>query len=152
MKNKKENKQLYFLVVVLIFYLSILLFNQKIFLSASVFFFTLMLKIIPAFIFVFILMTMSNYFITPEKVIKFSSKKGIKKWLFMVIAGLLSAGPPLVWYPLLAKLKNQGLSPGLIATYMYSKALVISFFPLLIFYFSLKYVVILYGKIGRAHV
>ncbi|MCK5449639.1 hypothetical protein KAI32_02140 [Candidatus Pacearchaeota archaeon] len=152
MKNKNKSNQRYFLLVVFALYLSLLVFNQKLFFSASSTFLDLLLKIIPAFVLVFILITISNYFITPERVTKFSTKKGILKWLLMVLAGVLSVGPLFVWYPLLAKLKNHGLNPGLVATYIYSKAIVISFFPLLIFYFSLKYIIVLYCVLAIASI
>jgi len=144
MKNKGKFSKEKFITAVLIIYLVLLILRPKLFLSASKFFLNSILKIIPALFFVFILMAIINYFITPERIMKFSEKKGFKKWLFMVSAGVLSVGPPFLWYPLLKKLKSHGLSPGLITTYLYSKALVLSFLPLLIFYFSLKYVVVLY--------
>lgn len=150
MKIKIKSGKAWFLIIVFLTYLSLLLFNLEIFLSASKFFFYSLVKIIPAFIFVFVIMIIINYFLTPEKILNFSRKKGIKKWLFMVLSGILSTGPPFLWYPLLAKLKKQGLNSGLIATYLYSKALVISFLPLLIFYFSFKYMVILYFVLAIA--
>ena len=48
-----------------------------------------------------------------------------------------------MWYPLLADLKSKGLNSGLIACFLYNRAIKIPFLPLMIFYFSLKYVLIL---------
>jgi len=144
MKNKNISKKVWLLSVVLVVYVLLFVFNKSMFLSSSKFFFDSITKIIPALAFVFILMTLANYFITPEKVLKFSKKKGAKKWFFMSFAGILSTGPPYLWYPLLRDLKKQGLSSGLIATYLYNRAVVISFVPLLIFYFSFKYVIVFY--------
>ncbi|MBU4069568.1 MAG: hypothetical protein KJ646_01150 [Nanoarchaeota archaeon] len=150
MKHKIKLGKVWFLIIVFLIYFFLLLFNLELFLSASKFFFNSLAKIIPAFIFVFMIMTIINYFLTPEKILNFSRKKGIKKWLFMVLSGILSTGPPFLWYPLLTKLKKQGLNPGLIATFLYSKALVISFLPLLIFYFSFKYMIVLYFVLAIA--
>jgi uncharacterized membrane protein YraQ (UPF0718 family) len=89
-------------------------------------------------------MAFINLFITPDKILNFSKKKGIKKWFFISFAGIFSIGPPYLWYPLLNKLKKQGLNNGLITTYLYNRAIVISFTPLLIFYFSFKFTIIFY--------
>ncbi len=150
MKNKKISKTKLFLLVMLGIYLILLIFNKELFLSSSKFFLTNILKIIPAFALVFILMTTANYFITPEKILKFSQRKGIRKWFFMSFAGIISTGPPYLWYPLLSKLRKQGLSEGLITTYLYNRAIAIAFIPLLIFYFSAKYAIVLYILITAA--
>ncbi|MBR9702234.1 hypothetical protein GOV13_04930 [Candidatus Pacearchaeota archaeon] len=144
MKNKSIPKRVWLLLFALGVYVYILIFNQKLFLSSSKLFLNNILKIIPALILVFIIMALANYFITPKKVLRFSKKKGASKWLFMSLAGILLTGPSYLWYPLLSDLKKQGLSNGLIATYLYNRAIVIAFLPLLIFYFSLKYAIVFY--------
>jgi len=62
-------------------------------------------------------MSLTNYFITPERIIRYIEGKGIKKWFFAVIGGVLSSGPIYMWYPLLADLKEKGISNGLIACF-----------------------------------
>lgn len=143
MKNK-ISKKIVFLLVVLGIYLAILIFDKELFLSSSKFFLNTILKIIPAFALVFVLMSIANYFITPQKVLNFSKRKGSRKWFLMSFAGIISTGPPYLWFPLLSKLRKQGLSEGLITTYLYNRAIAIAFIPLLIFYFSAKYAIILY--------
>ena len=89
-------------------------------------------------------MAITNYFITPKFISKHIEKdKGIKKWVFAVIGGILSTGPIYMWYPLLADLKERGLSHGLIACFLYNRAIKIPFLPLLIFYFNWKFVIVL---------
>ena len=48
-----------------------------------------------------------------------------------------------MWYPLLADLRNKGLNYGLIACFLYNRAIKIPLIPLAIVYFSWQYIVIL---------
>ena len=143
MKIKKISGKWCFLIFVILIYLFLLLFKLNSFISASLFFLNILKKIIPVLIAVFVLMSLTNYFFTPKIISKYFKKKGIKKWLFIIIGGILSTGAIYVWYPLLAELKDKGLSYGLIACFLYNRAIKIPMVPLMIFYFSLKYVLIL---------
>lgn len=69
--------------------------------------------------------------------------KGMKKWFFVIIGGILSSGPIYMWYPLLADLRNKGLNYGLIACFLYNRSIKIPLIPLAIIYFSWKYIIIL---------
>ena len=112
MKIKNQLKQIpgswYFLISIIIIYLFLLILKREFFSSSLDFFYNIILKVIPIFIFVFILMVLTNYFITPKFIMKHFKKRGIKKWFFVVIGGILSTGPIYMWYPLLADLKNKG--------------------------------------------
>ena len=132
-----------FLIIVLIIYLVLFFMNFELFELSSIFFLGILKKIIPIFVLVFVLMSITNYFITPQFVLKHMKGKGIKKWVFVVAGGILSTGAVYMWYPLLADLKDKGLSLGLIATFLYNRAIKIPLLPLMIFYFSLKYVLVL---------
>ena len=143
MKIKKISGKWYFLIFIILIYLFLLFFKLSSFISASLFFLNILEKIIPVLIAVFVLMSLINYFFTPKIISKYFKKKGIKKWLFIIIGGILSTGAIYVWYPLLAELKDKGLSYGLIACFLYNRAIKIPMVPLMIFYFSLKYVLIL---------
>jgi uncharacterized membrane protein YraQ (UPF0718 family) len=88
-------------------------------------------------------MALTNYFVTPEFVIRHFKEKKIKKWFFVIIGGILSTGPIYVWYPLLANLKDKGLNYGLIACFLYNRAIKIPLLPVAIFYFGWKYILIL---------
>jgi uncharacterized membrane protein YraQ (UPF0718 family) len=69
---------------------------------------------------------------------------GLKGWVFAVVFGFLSMGPVYMWYPLVEELKKQGLRYGLIAVFLYNRAIKIPFIPLMIFYFGVRYVFILF--------
>ncbi len=141
----KEIKKSWFFVIGIIFvYLVILSFNLNLFLNSMGFFVKIILKIIPIFIFIFILMTLTNYFITPKFVAKHLKDKGIKKWIYIIFGGILSSGPIYMWFPFLGDLKKKGLTEGLIACFLYNRAIKISLIPLAIFYFNWKFIAILF--------
>lgn len=142
-KSKQISGSWYFLIIILLIYLGLFIFKQDIFSSSIIFFYNIILKIIPVFIFVFVLMSLTNYFITPKFVMKHLVKKGVKKWFFIIIGGILSTGPIYMWYPLLADLKNKGLNYGLIACFLYNRAIKIPLLPIAIFYFGWKYILVL---------
>jgi len=133
-----------FLIFVILIYILILIFNPSAFFNTLNFSKKIFLEIIPVFIFVFILMALSNYFITPKFIIKHLKEKGIKKWFFVIVGGILSSGPIYMWYPLLGDLKKKGLSNGLIACFLYNRAIKIPLLPIAITYFSLKYIIVLF--------
>jgi len=142
-KFKKISGSWYFLIFVILIYFILLIFKQDLFSSSLNFFNEIILKIIPIFILIFILMTLTNYFITPKFIIKHFKEKGIKKWFFVILGGILSVGPIYMWYPLLKDLKNKGLSYGLITCFLYNRGIKIPLLPIAIFYFGWKYILIL---------
>jgi uncharacterized membrane protein YraQ (UPF0718 family) len=147
MKFKDKLKQLsgswYFLLIIIFVYIITSIFSRQIYLESLIFFNNIIFKIVPIFVLVFVLMTLSNYFITPKIIIKHLKSKGLKKWVFVIIGGILSSGPIYMWYPLLADLKNKGLSYGLIACFLYNRAVKIPLLPLIMFYFNWQYVLVL---------
>jgi uncharacterized membrane protein YraQ (UPF0718 family) len=147
MRLKYKLKQIsgwwYFITCLLLVYLLLFLFRNDLFATGAKFFYSILLKIIPVFIIVFILMSITNYFITPQFVMKHLGDKGIKKWVYVIIGGILSTGAIYMWYPLLADLKNKGLSYGLIACFLYNRAIKIPLLPVAILYFGWKYILVL---------
>ena len=136
-------KAWYFFIIVLVMYILLFFIKQNLFFLSLDYFLNVFLKIVPVFILVFVLMVISNYFITPEFIKKYLGKRGIKKWLFVTTGGILSSGPIYMWYPFLADLKNKGLSYGLIACFLYNRAIKIPLWSIAIFYFGLEYILIL---------
>ncbi len=147
MKLRDKLKQLpgswYFLLIIIIVYFLFSIFNQKIYLDSLDFFGQIIYKIIPIFVLVFVLMSLSNYFITPKFVMRHLREKGFRKWFYVIVGGILSTGPIYMWYPLLADLRRKGLSYGLIACFLYNRAIKIPLLPLAILYFSWQYILVL---------
>jgi len=133
----------YFLFAVIIIYVIIACVNLTLFSSSLVFFYKLIIRIVPIFVLIFILMTITSLFITPQFITRHFREPGIKKWIFVIIGGILSTGPIYMWYPLLADLREKGVNNGFIAAFLYSRAIKIPLLPVIIFYFSLKYIIAL---------
>ena len=139
---KKISGSWYYLIIIVLIYFLFFLMKKDLFLLSLKFFYKIFLKLIPVFITIFVLMGLANL-ISPEFMIKHLKKKGAKKWIFVIVGGILSAGPIYMWYPLLADLKNKGLNYGLIACFLYNRAIKIPLIPLAVLYFGLEYILIL---------
>jgi len=146
--TEKSSKNIYysfsFLIVVIILYVVLFLLTpDKIInsLSASR---DIFVNIIPVLILVIFLMGISNYLLKLKKVSKYlGEKSGFKGWFLSALFGILSHGPIYVWYPLLKDLKKHGMRTGLIAVFLYNRAIKIPLLPVMIFYFGIYFVIIL---------
>jgi len=142
MKNKKNFKW-YFLITVLILYLILYTINYQAFNTSILFFVELLKKIIPSLALVFVLLFLIDYFIDANSITKHLKDNSIKKWIYTLIAATFASGPPFLWYPLLKDLNKKGVSYGILACFLYSRSIKIPYLPLLIFYFGIKYTLIL---------
>jgi len=52
-------------------------------------------------------------------------------------------GPVYAWYPMLRELRQKGMRNGLIAAFLYSRAVKLPLLPLMIHYFGVAYAVVL---------
>jgi len=141
-----ENKTTswYFLIGVVALYGITLIFDAQKTYEALIFCKDIILKVLPIFLIVFVLLALSNKFITPKKLTKRLGKKsGVKGWIITIVAGIISSGPIYMWYPLLHDLEKQGMRTGLLATFLYARAIKVPLLPLLIIYFGTTYTIIL---------
>jgi len=72
-----------------------------------------------------------------------SKEAGKKRWFIAAITGIISTGPIYAWYPMLSEIQNKGKNNGFIATFLYNRAVKPALIPLMIFYFSLTFVIVL---------
>ena len=143
-QRKNKNRGWLFLLITLIIYLIIGVIKQDILMSAIQFFLLVIRKIIPIFIFVFLLMVITNYFTNQKYIIRHLGKdSGLRGWLLSIAAGLISTGPIFMWYPLLKDLQKLGVKKRFIAAFLYSRAVKPVLIPLLIVYFGLVYTIVL---------
>lgn len=144
MASDKSRTGWYYLIIVVLLLMFSLIANPSSSLKIWKFFINLSWNMIPIFITVFLLMAITNYLFEPKSLIKHMGKdSGIKGWLIAIVAGTLSSGPIYMWYPLLADLKEKGMKISLITCFLYNRAIKIPLIPLMILYFSFKYVLIL---------
>ena len=147
-KNKKRKKDknygFYFLGSVILLYLILFLFKPdgiQASLKASA---NLIIKIIPILVLVIIFMGVVNFFVSPKVISKYVGKGSkFRGWFIAIFMGIVSHGPIYAWFPLLKQLKSRGMRSGLVAVFLYNRAIKIPLLPLMVHYFGLKYVLIL---------
>ncbi len=140
------NSKWFFLIIVAVLYLIVAAVNFALFKEAFFAFAVLVEKIIPILILVFVMTFLANLFLNPKKINKLVGESaGIKGWIMSVAGGILSSGPIYMWYPLLSDLKEKGMKDCFIATFLYNRAIKIPLLPMIIYYFGLKFTIILTG-------
>lgn len=133
-----------FLAIVALLYFILFLLNFDLTKAAFIEFFFIFQKIVPVIILVFAFMFIAEIFLTPEKITKFLGKDADSKgWLIAIIGGLLSTGPIYMWYPMLSDFREKGMKDSLIVVFLYNRAVKIPLLPMMIYYFSLPFVLIL---------
>lgn len=104
----------------------------------------IIVQILPILFLVIFLIGVSNYFLKPKTVLKYLGKEsGVKGWLLAITMGIVSHGPIYTWYPLLKELRNHGMRTGLLAVFLYNRAVKIPLLPIMIYYFGVVFVVVL---------
>jgi len=147
-KKSLEFKGIKFLFFVIIIYIFIFFYDsQKSFLalykSCEV-----VLKLLPVFVMIILILTLINYFLKPKIIMKYFGKNsGLKGWVLAVISGVVSHGPLYAWYPMIDELRKDGLKDSLLITFMFTRTIKIPYIPILIDYFGLLFTVILFINI-----
>lgn len=150
-KKKSFNAWLFFFGVVSVYiFLALVKFNS--FAKSSAFAFKIIVQIIPVLAFIWILMALVDRFFNADFIVKHFPRGSIKEWLFAIITGILSAGAIYLWYPLLSDLREKGFGNGMIACFLYNRAIKIYLLPAGIYYFGLKYILVLMGVMILASV
>jgi uncharacterized membrane protein YraQ (UPF0718 family) len=101
-------------------------------------------QILPMLLVVFTLMVLINWFLKTSTLVRYMGKgSGVKGWLVAIITGIVSMGAIYLWFPLLRDMMDKGVKPGLVATFLYNRGIKLTWLPLMVLYFGLKYVVVL---------
>jgi len=133
-----------FLIIVLVIYSVIALFNFSIIKDAFFDFLQMLIKIVPILVIVFVVMVLVNLYFTRDKIGKYlGAESGIRGWLYAIISGILVSGPPYILFPLLGEIKKGGMKNSLLAVFLYNRNVKIPFLPVMIYYFGLSFTVIL---------
>ena len=140
----KNNNKWIFLIAVMVLYLIVAVTDLVLFKEALLHFTSLIKKIAPIIVFVFVLMFISNIYFNPKKINKFVGKDaGAKGWIASIVGGILSVGPIYLWYPFIKDLREKGMRDCFIATFFYSRAIKLPMLPIMIFYFGLSFTIVL---------
>ncbi|MCK5020638.1 MAG: permease [Candidatus Peribacteraceae bacterium] len=144
MKSEQSFMGMRFFVIVVLGYIVVAFFRFSTIVSALYIAVSLLVKILPVMGYVFFMMVLINLFISPEIVIKYVGKSsGSKRWVAAIVGGIISTGPIYLWYALLKELAQKGMSKGVVATFLYARAIKPFLLPLMVYYFGWKYTVVL---------
>jgi len=104
---------------------------------------SMLYRVIPIFILVITITALINYFLKPKKIMKYFGKNsGSKGVLYALLGGIISHGPMYAWYPMLDDMRKHGLKFGLIAVFMYARAIKIPLLPFMIGLFGVPFTII----------
>lgn len=143
-KVHKEKKFPVFLIGVIGVYGLVALINYELVKVSLGVVGNIFLNMIPILLVVFILMTLSNLFLSPKRVKKYFGKEaGLKGWLYATVFGIIVSGPPYILYPMLKDLKKSGVKNSHLAVFLYNRNVKLPFIPAMIYYFGWQYTVTL---------
>ena len=144
MTSEKSPFGTYFLLSMIILYALVFALSPSSFWLSLERSYSIFLTILPVFALVFLIMAAFNCCTTPKQLADHLGKKsGIRGWIIAVVAGIISAGPIYMWYPLLNELQKQGVRNGILATFLYNRAIKPPLLPMIIIIFGLKYTIVL---------
>jgi len=141
---KIKFKGMKFLIIVLIAYVVLLLADMPHAISALQKGGSILLSLLPLFLLIIILTALINYFLKPKQIIKhFGKDSGAKGIFYALIGGIISHGPMYAWYGMLQDMRSHGLKDGLIATFMYARAVKLPLLPFMVDLFGLLFTIIM---------
>ena len=144
MTSENDNSCWYLLIFAIAAHILVFFLSPAKSYEAMNLFFKIIASIAPSLLLVFIFMALMNYYVKPKDLAKYMGKNsGAMGWVIAIVAGVLSTGPIYLWYPLLNDLQKQGVKSGLLAAFLYNRAVKIPLVPLMAFYFGFAYVFIL---------
>jgi len=145
MTTEKSYVGWYFLLTVVLIYLIVLVFNNSIIKLALIGSLNILKSLIFVLVILIIFTTLINYFVNPKTLVKYMGEdSGIKGIIISIVAGIISTGPIYMWYPLLNDLQTKGVKTSLLVIFLYNRAIKIPLIPIILVYFSWKYVLILF--------
>ncbi|MCF6289878.1 MAG: hypothetical protein L3J03_02595 [Desulfobacterales bacterium] len=101
-------------------------------------------KIIPILGLVFVMLFLINLLLDPAWIRRHLGRdSGWQGWLYAVVGGIFVSGPPYMLYPMLSEFRRHGARQAFLAVILYNRNVKIPFIPVLIYYFGLRYTVIL---------
>ncbi|MBU8849714.1 MAG: hypothetical protein KOO64_09230 [Desulfobacterales bacterium] len=143
-KRKGLSTPFKFLLTILAVYLVAAVIDPLTAQTAIIDFLKMFTKILPILGVVFVIMTLVNLYFTEERTRKIlGQKSGVQGWIYTIITSVFMIGPPFVLYPILGTLKKRGMKDSLLAAMLYNKNITIYFMPVMVYYFGLKFTIII---------
>ncbi len=142
--KKSSRTGWWFLGAVLILHLGLAILAPESATKARLMSWHLIKSITPLLVLVFLLIFLSNLLLQDRWVRRFvGHSSGVRGYAVASVAGMISAGPIYVWYPLLQDMRSKGMKNSLMAVFLYNRAVKPQWLPILIGTFGLKYTIIL---------
>jgi len=137
-------KGIKFLIIVLVLYIILLLSDTNHALPALQKVGSILLSLLPLFLLIITLTALINYFLKPKQIIKlFGKDSGAKGVFYALIGGIISHGPMYAWYGMMQELRSHGLKDGLIATFMYARAVKLPLLPFMVDLFGMLFTIVM---------
>jgi len=141
--KKLKFKGIKFLIFVLVLFIFLALFDFENILKIMDRVGNILYNVLPIFMLVITITALINYFLKPKKIMKYFGEESGKKGIFYtLLGGIISHGPMYAWYPMLDDMRKHGLKFGLIAIFMYARAIKIPLLPFMIGLFGLPFTII----------
>jgi len=149
--KKPKFKGVIFMLVVILIYVVLFFFQKQMVFDSLKHFLKNTLMIIPIFAIVILLTALLNYFYPKEKIAKlFKEKSKFRTYMMSLVAGIVSHGPIIAWFPFLKDVSDNGVSKGNLVTFIYGRGVKLTLLPVMIGFFGAKYtfVFIFYLALG----
>lgn len=90
------------------------------------------------------IMVVSNRFLSPDLVVRFLNRHaaGFKGVVLSSVAGIISMGPILAWFPLFRNLQRKGMSTFFLANFLGCRSIKPPLLPVLIGYFGWRFALV----------
>jgi uncharacterized membrane protein YraQ (UPF0718 family) len=148
LKNGHSSGGWWFLLSMMLLHLGVYLSDRALSAQSLGYFSDMLLRLLPAFALMFLLLWLFNLFSKPQRLIRrLTRQSSAKAWSLSITGGILSMGPLFVWYPLLKELRDKGMHSSLLAAFLYSRAIKIPMLPIMVHYFGVFYTGLFVGNI-----
>ncbi len=138
--RKPKFKGVIFMIIVFLIYFVLFFFQKQIVFDSIRHFVKNILMIIPVFAIVIFMTAILNYYFPKERIAKlFKEKSKIKTYMMSLLAGIVSHGPIIAWFPFLKDVSESGLSQGNLITFIYGRGVKLTLLPVMIGFFGAKY-------------
>ena len=132
------------LLLVIVVYLLVFLFDSDRTFIALQFSLEMLKKLLPILGLVSCFMFLNNLLVKPSWVKNHVGEDSGWKGIFIaVIGGILSMGPIYVWYGVLQDLQKKGMRTSLVASFLYARSVKPQLLPLMVYYFGWVYALVL---------
>jgi uncharacterized membrane protein YraQ (UPF0718 family) len=114
---------------------------------------SLAVTIAPVLGVVTVFVALVNYVVTPDAIAThLGAGSGARGYVVAAVGGVLSHGPVYAWYTLLADLREAGMRDGLLAVFLYNRAIKLPLLPLFLYYFDATFAAVLLATMVGASV